>query len=254
MSLHYYYPQTAKSYIRQATSAAEASASYSENLGTDKKGDLWIKSFLINTDINKRGWSVDPNTIRENVKSIIGKPLVMARNALTGRIDHPVWDTRKSAEANYESQLASAIGTVEDYQYDPRTNTYYAISRITVPAVRDELLSKTNPYGKNNKLPIAVSPQILYNPSTEQANYYKNWTFSHLSLVDEPAYGPQAVGLEACNGDKKTCSQKLQQVTAAAAAASSSPDSSVLPQLRRPTVYHSWTRVPENGKRPGCIT
>ena len=252
MSLHYYYPETAKSLTREAASSAAANGSFAENLGTDQKGDLWLKSFLISTDINKRGWSVSADTIHENVKSIIGKPLVMARNRLTGRIDHPVWDTRKSAEANYESQNASAIGTVEDYQYDPRTNTYYAISRTTVPAVRDELLSKANAYGKNNKLPLAVSPQILYSASKERPNYYKNWEFSHLAIADAnlAAYGPQAVGVETCNGDKQTCSQKLQEVTAAAAA--SSPDSPLLPQPRR-TVYHSWTRAPPGGKRIGTL-
>ena len=153
MSLHYYYTDTARALAREATSTAAANGSFAENLGTDKNGDLWLKTFLINTDINKNGWSVSPDTIHENVKSIIGKPLVMARDRLTGRLAHPQWSTLKSAQANYDSQSASAIGVVEDYQYDPRTNTYYAISRITVPAVRDELLSKMNRYGKDNKLP-----------------------------------------------------------------------------------------------------
>ena len=76
MSLHYYYTDTARALAREATSTAAANGSFAEKLGTDQKGDLWIKSFLTSTDINKRGWSVSADTIHENVKSIIGKPFV----------------------------------------------------------------------------------------------------------------------------------------------------------------------------------
>jgi hypothetical protein len=82
---------------------------YSERLGEDNQG-LWIRSFLINSQLNKRGWSVSPDTIRQNVTSIIDRPLIIHRTP-SGEIDHPQWDTSKSADANYAAQSRSAIGT-----------------------------------------------------------------------------------------------------------------------------------------------
>ena len=70
-----------------------------ERLGTDSSGDVWIRSFLINSSVNSNGWSVDPDTLPNNVLSIIGKPLVIDRSR-TGVPDHPEWDSRKSASGS----------------------------------------------------------------------------------------------------------------------------------------------------------
>jgi hypothetical protein len=189
-----------------------------ERIGTDRNtGDLWIRSFLINSRVNTRGWSVDPETLPRNVLSIIGKPLVLDRG-IDGSINHPIWDSHKSAEANFRAQRNKAIGVAERVFYDKETDSYYADSRITDRKVRDYINSFTD-----RKLPIPVSPQLVYDSTKEHPNYYKNYEFTHLAIVDKGAYGPEARVLASCNGDyTQTCRNKLQQArnnnTAAASA------------------------------------
>jgi hypothetical protein len=203
------------------TTAAQASSPNSPfplKLGSDDKGDLYIRSFLINSRPNARGWQVDPGTVRSNVLSIIGKPLCLDKHPISGRIDHPLWLSSRSASDNYEAQRSKAVGIVEKVFYDAETDSYYADSKITDPSARNYIDSFSG------KVPIAVSPQLIYDPAKEKPNYYKDWSFSHLAIVDKAAYGAQARVIGACNGDAQTCHQKLQTVasTAAAAAASAS--------------------------------
>jgi hypothetical protein len=198
-SKHCYSPAYKDSLLNGAAATAMAQGSYpyaySERLDSGNNGskDLWIRSFLINTKYNARGWAVDPSTILQNVYSIVGKPLVLDENPITGKADHPRWDTHKSAEANLLEQGKKAIGVVEKVFYDKETDSYYADSRVTDPHAREYIRQF---HGK--KVPIHVSPQLVYDSKTEQPNYYKNWQFVHLAVVDKPAYGPQAQAIGAC--------------------------------------------------------
>ena len=256
-----YYDNRVTKLLDEAVSGAAAEASslfptsnsvYSERLGTDSKGDLWIRTFLINTRLNKRGWSVAPDTIHKNVLSIIGKPLVIDRDPMTGRIDHPQWNSSKSASANLHEQSKYAIGTVERVYYDKETDSYYADSRITNAAARNYINSLIT--GTNKKIPIAVSPQLVYDPKTEHPNYYKNWELTHIAIVDNGAYGPQAKAIGTCNGDSETCQQQLQQIAGVAASASvrfAGPGPE-LGLIDIPECYRV-VQAPPNGKRRGCL-
>jgi hypothetical protein len=210
-------------------------------LGQDQYGDLWIRSFLISSVPNARGWQVDPSTVRANVVSAIGKPLVIDRDPVTGRIDHPPWDSTKSAEANYRAQKRFSIGTVEKVFYDPNTDAYYADSRVTDRRAKDYISSF---HGK--KIPLPVSPQIIFNEHTEQPNYYRDWEFSHLAIVDKGAYGPPAKVIATCNGDGKTCHQQLQQTTATTTSGLAAASASFAGSIFGPT-------VPPSGKPRGKL-
>jgi hypothetical protein len=63
-------------------SIAEVSSTPIENLGTDENGDLWVRSFLINTKLNERSWQISEETAKSNVTSIIGKPLIMYKDGV----------------------------------------------------------------------------------------------------------------------------------------------------------------------------
>jgi hypothetical protein len=247
-----------KQAFRHGIESAEASSQQQqqqiERLGTDKNGDLWVRSFLINDKVNARGWSVDKSTLDKNVYSIVGRPLVIRTDPVTGRNDHPVWDTLKPADANFKEQSKYKIGTVEHVFYDENTDSYYADSRIDNKGAKDFINSFTS-----NKIPIPVSPQIVYDPNQEFSNNYKNWIFTHLSVVDKAAY-PDAKVIGSCTGDyKTTCGEKLQQIAtipaaaATAASASSSLPSSSSPSLTRiPSVGFGY-QAPYNGKRAGHL-
>jgi hypothetical protein len=214
-------PSQLKQITRNAVAEASATASpspqlYSERLGTDSHGDLYIRSFLINSRPNSRGWAVSPDTLRQNVLSIVGKPLV-----LNDDLQHPQWRSEYPAEANYLAQQRKAIGVVEKVFYNAENDSYYADSKVTDPKAKEYINSfNVGRNGKNAKIPIPVSPQLIYNSKTEAPNYYKNWFFSHLAIVDKGAYGPDARIINSCSGDKQTCSQVLAQSVASASGVS----------------------------------
>ncbi len=244
-SPHIYPRHEKQSLLKGSASMAVAEGSYVERLGDDKKGDLYMRSFLINSRPNARNWSVDPQTIRDNVLSIVGKPVLLDH-------DHPVWDTHKSADANISEQSKKAIGKVEKVFYDPNTDSYFADSKIIDPDAKSYIRKFSD-----KRVPLSVSPQLVYDSRTEQPNYYKKWDFTHLAILDnnKGAYGPQAVVIGTCNGDGPTCHKKLQQQALAAASASASAAASGY-VLQRDTsskdnaLIGSMVWAPKNGKRP----
>jgi hypothetical protein len=253
--------QTAYRTLSESTipvASAEASSVSTERLGSDSSG-LWIRSFLIKPGTyNSRGWAIDRSTALQNVYSIVGKPLVLSRDPKTGRADHPVWNEKFSAEANVRAQSSDAIGVVKRVYYNEDDDSYYADSLVTDKAAIDYL----NGFA-NKKLPIPVSPQLVYNPNKNLPNYYSNWEFSHLAVVDKAAYGPSAAIVGACEGNEETCHKKLQRaaVITAAASASASASASAIPgyELQRDCssadafLAGSKIYAPANGKIRGRI-
>jgi hypothetical protein len=236
-SEHCYCPKSKEQLLNKAVQTAIANGSYNNNdeyyaaERLDSDG-LYIRSFLIAPGVyNKRGWAISPDTARQNAYSAVGKPLVLYQNPQTGTPDHPMYNTRKSADANFAEQSRYKIGTIEKVFYNPNDGAYYADSKITDPHAR-EYIKKF----KGNKLPIYVSPQILWSEDgINKSNYYTNWDVQHLAIVGRSAYDPaqaQVIGL--CSGDGKTCHEKLQlevvkppspgAAMAAAASASLGPD------------------------------
>ena len=88
---------------------------------------------------------------------------------------------------------------------------------ITDPGVKAYIRSFSQ-----KEIPVAVSPQLVYNSRTEQPNYYIDWAFTHLAIVERGAYGGDARVIGACDGDRESCHKKLQSI-ATVLAASSSP-------------------------------
>src|SRR5919198_1889280 len=188
---------------------AESSAPplYVERLGQDSNGDMWVRSFLINTKRNERGWSVNPRTIRKNVLSIVGKPLILYRDPQSGKIDHHPWDIKRTAEANIKSQEQYAVGRAERVFYDDKTDSYYADAKVTDPQAKAYIKSFSD-----MKIPLPVSPQLTWlQDGINKDNYYTNWDFTHLAIVEKAAYGPDAKILHSCNGQYEKCQQKFEE-------------------------------------------
>jgi hypothetical protein len=254
-STHLYSPRHKESLLRRSSSVAIAEGSYAEKLDSDKAG-TWIRTFLINHSTNGRGWSISKETSLKNVYSIVGQPLVLDQDPDTGKADHPQYDVHKSAEANFREQSKKAIGVVKRVFYSKDDDSYYADSLITDPKAKEYI---NRFHGK--KIPIKVSPQIIYDSRMELPNGpYRNWQFSHLAIVDRAAYnnnGAQMIGL--CEGDEKTCKEKLQRSAQTALAAASASASTLGYEFKRdtssPDAYLAGRIIasPANGKRRGCI-
>jgi hypothetical protein len=262
MSYQYYStkhqtPQETESLLKQTIlSSAEGSYQETEKLGSDSEG-LWLRSFLIKPGVyNKRGWAVSSETVMQNIYSIVGKPLVLHRDPQTGKADHPSWNEHFSAEANVRAQSSDAIGVVKKVFYNKDDDSYYADSLVTDAKAKEYINSL---HGR--KLPIPVSPQIVYNPKLNSPNYFSDWSFSHLAVVDKAAYGPAAAVIGACDGNERTCHKELQKINVVAAASASASAEASVPglELKRDTSsvgsYLIGNRVwaPSKGKRPGKV-
>jgi hypothetical protein len=140
---------------------------------------------------------------------------------------------------------------VKKVWYDKESDSYYADSLVTDPKAKEYI----NRF-QDSKIPIATSPQILYNQNQELPNYYKNWEFSHLAIVDRGAYGNQAQVIGTCKGDGETCTKKLQQQAATIAAASAS---AMGYEIKRDTssadafLAGCMSASPSKGKRRGVV-
>ena len=122
----------AKEHLLPAMASASTSTSLHPVERLDKNdGSTYIRTFLLNTKRNKIGWAVDPETIHKNVLSIIGKPLVIDIDPISKRLDHPHWNSHRSAEASRKSQDAKRVGTVERVFYDTKNDDYYGDIRVT---------------------------------------------------------------------------------------------------------------------------
>lgn len=197
-----------QSYKYASAEASYPAANFPVKLGKDENGDLWVRSFLLNSNQNAANWSVARETLRDNITSAIGKPLVLHRHEITGKIVHPDWRSNVSAQANYASQRDKAIGVIEKVFYYDKNDSYYADIKVTDPEARDYIDAHSTQ--GSNIHGISVSPQIIYDPKREKSNGpYKNWSVSHLAIVEKGAYGPQAKVIGACNGNGPTCHEKL---------------------------------------------
>jgi hypothetical protein len=233
--MSYYYDNSKHNIVRarlnsasqSVVGVAEASSElYSEFLGEDANNDMWIRSFLITASRpNSRGWSVSPETVKSRVLSILHKPVTLFRNALSKKVDHAPWSSYKSADANYSEQAKYSVGTVERVLYSKENDSYYCDSKITNPQAKEYIKSF-----HDKRIPLPVSPQVVYNPKTELPNYYKDYDFTHLAIVEKGAYGPDAKVLHVCEGNGQACKKELSAVVAASAseAASASAKASII--------------------------
>ena len=231
--------------MTEASAPAPTSDTY--RLGTDKDQNVWIRTFLISPFPNKRGWSVDRNTIERNLrKSAHGKPLVFD----AWKQDHPEWDSFKSAEANMKNQEKYKIGTIEKVFYNKENDCYYADCKVTDERAKSFINSFIDKH-----LPIPVSPQILYNPRFEQENYYRDWQLSHLALVPKgAAYGADARVLHICTGDSDTCCKQFQNTAATAASVQEKKDKKAAAAASLPAAFlNSLVRAPPNGTSRGPL-
>src|SRR5512147_1821256 len=62
----------------------------------EDNGKFYIKAFLLDSSVNQNAWGVDPSTLEENIRTYIGKPLVLQEN-----FQHP-----DSGDSNYDHHMA----------------------------------------------------------------------------------------------------------------------------------------------------
>ena len=184
----------------------------------DDSGHLFIKAFLLSSDVNINQWGVSPSSLNQRVNTFIGKPLVLTDNFKhpmppdmdrVGATEYDNDDDPYNAIKVYdivdhwlEYQEAYRVGSIIDIT--EKKGTYYAIIEITDPAAKEAF--------KNNDLPLFVSPAIAQLDPSEDPSYITNWTGVHLAIVSDPAYTiRKAIISGQCHGDSERCVLQLRQ-------------------------------------------
>ena len=190
----------------------------------DNSGNLLIKAFLLNSDININKWGINKDYIDEPLKrTAINKPLVLTEN-----FNHPVPPSDyKVGDSEYYDDDSNPNNVVKvndiiehwlEYQEPFRVgniidivkkgSAYYGIIEVT-----DEF---TKNAFKNNDLPLFVSPGIAQLDPFEDPSNITKWTFIHLAIVANPAYTiKKALITGQCQDEKDKCLLQLRNASVA---------------------------------------
>jgi hypothetical protein len=186
----------------------------------DDNGHLYIKAFLLSSDVNINQWGVSPSSLEKQINTFIGKPLVLTEN-----FKHPMppdMDRVGSAEYDNDDDPYNAVKVDEivdhwlQYQevyrvgsiidITEKKGTYYAIIEITDPAAKEAF--------RNNEVPLFVSPAIAQLDPLEDPSYITQWTGIHLAIVADPAYTiKKALVTGQCHGETERCVLQLRQAS-----------------------------------------
>jgi len=162
----------------------------------ESNNKLFVKAFLMDSSVNLNQWGVTPQTLDANIRTYIGKPLVLQQN-----FDHPV-----SADDNLQHQLEYQelfrIGNIVDVVR--KGSRYDAIAEITDDYAQQAF--------KEGNLPLYVSPQLYKLDANEPDKQMTRWTGTHLAVVKDPAYGIKLATINGeCTGEHDKCMTYLKK-------------------------------------------
>ena len=169
----------------------------------EDNGRLFLKVFLLDGSVNMNQWGIDNASIPKNITSVIGRPLVLYKNAL-GQFDHPSLEDHDLSHAlAYQDQFR--IGTYIDVQ--EHNGQWFGIAEITDEKARDAIRDQPD-------IPLYVSPTIRLTSQFQNEQSIRDWEFMHSALVDRPAFGVKKAFIGgSCHGDKDTCLLQLRKAS-----------------------------------------
>lgn len=189
--------QTSKG--KDSESAKKICGSLKAKFGSElyqEGNDMFIKAFLLDASVNSNRWEVAPDTLDENIKSYVGKPLVIKEG-----FDHPMPKSGETYDQYLQSQNHYKIGTIIDIQ--KKDGIYSAIIKVDNDVAKQAFNA--------GELPYYVSPQFWHDGVEEEGDYAKTWRGTHLAVVDQPAYGiKKARVISQCNGTHEACVHQLK--------------------------------------------
>ncbi|MGH9964949.1 MAG: hypothetical protein ACRD5E_09020 [Nitrososphaeraceae archaeon] len=193
------------------------------NTNTNDNG-LYLVYYALDDSLNLNGWRVSPNSLERNIRSFVGKPLVIKSKDLfnpndrdqAGNFVHPILKNASLTEnLNYQEQFA--VGRINSVTLNPNRGWRFDVE-ITDPKLKEAFTSKQlNRYSYGYKYPRYVSPQIATFPDrfpVESAAGVENWHGLHLALVDVPAYGFYKANVAGeCYGAEARCQAELKSAS-----------------------------------------
>lgn len=183
----------------------------------DKKGKLFVKTFLIDSSINRAKWRIEKDYIPKHIDKFVGRPYILTPDRY-----HPSYD---GIVANYDD-IQGTIGHLLQAQEKYRIGTIRKVEQLS--SADDSSVSQassptwaayveiTDPTAiaafKAGHIPAYVSPAILRLNKNEPVEVTTDYEPLHLAAVDYPAYGVHKATVKgSCEGDLIVCSKQLAQ-------------------------------------------
>ena len=164
------------------------------------KDGFFIKKFLISDKRNLNGWRVTWESMKKDIKTFIGQPVV-----LTPDKDHPP----TQIQDHYK------VGEIIDVGLDELTHSAWQVSEITDKKAQDMILAEKVKFGS----PTVHGPKAhlvtTHAGTSAEENTLHRFIGKHDALVAEPAYTRlKDVIKVVCQGDGGQCLNDLVEVEA----------------------------------------
>jgi hypothetical protein len=181
---------------------------------------LYLVYYALDSSLNLNGWSVSPGSLERNIRSFIGKPVVLKNKdplnpndaPQTGNFIHPIL-RNASLEENLNYQQQFAVGRINNVSLNPEKGWRFDVE-ITDKQMKQAYKAGTFEF----QYPRHVSPQIATFPDRfpgERNDNVEHWHGLHLAFVDYPAYGFQKTDMKGkCYGSEQMCKIELRSAAA----------------------------------------
>jgi hypothetical protein len=183
--------------------------------GNTNNDRFFLVYYALDDTLNLSGWGVSSESLERNIRSFIGKPVVLKhkdqfsesdRNQV-GNFVHPVLKNASLSD-NLSYQELFAVGRINDVSL---TNKGW---RFDVEIIDPQMKQAYKAGTFESLYPRHVSPQIATFPDQypdERDDNVQKWHGLHLALVDVPAYGFQKADVKGkCYGSEQECTVKLR--------------------------------------------
>ena len=191
------------------------------DVSQDKSGKLFLKVFLINSDLNLAKWRIHPDYIPKHVEKFVGRPFI-----LTQERGHPLeFENAKIDWNNINDSIGGLLQAQEKY----RIGTIRKVEPIRSASADTKSQSSSSVWAayvevvdpkavqafKSGLIPRYVSPAVFRLNQSESPETTTDFEPLHLAAVDIPAYGYAHAGIRgACEGDIVHCSNALASASA----------------------------------------
>jgi len=182
----------------------------------DQQGKYAAYFLLAGDETNGNHWGVTEHSIEKNIQSFVGKPFVVTAssyheasiygdNFLHPNISH---FTKRSPQLvagldpeNFDDintfQKQFKIGEISKIVFDDVSKDWKAIIKIS-------------PQFEGKTLPPFCSPALFQDDMSEPDDQMTQWRGLHLAgLMDQPAYGSQAIFKGTCNDTLGACTKSF---------------------------------------------
>lgn len=180
-------------------------------------GDRFVSYFLLNSDVNLKGWGVTGDSIPQHIGSFKNMPFVITSSKFFAKSEYGEMYDHPSTE--HFANLGIKVGRNRPRKENDMMQQASFQEEFRVGNIEEVIQGndgnwlafiKIKPEFASMEMPPLVSPAIFQLNSSEPVDKISTWVGMHLAGLDErPAYGNVALFKGSCTGDKGSCLTQL---------------------------------------------